>query len=119
MVYGVGTDHSVLEFNPAFTGGSAVLSGAGTILSVSAGGTDDAFAITSDNHLWEHSSAGWALRSTGSFASLGAAKNTAGQGDVFAVLTDTSFWEYDPAFLGLWQDLVPSGAAFGSAARTR
>ena len=76
------------------------LSPAGTILSVSAGGADDVFAITADNRLWEHT-AGWAILSTGSFASLSGAKNTAGQGDVFAVLTDTSFWEYDPAFPGL------------------
>ena len=106
------------EYNPAFAGGSLNLSPVGTILSVSAGGADEVFAITSDNHLWEHT-AGWAILSTGSFASLSGATNTAGQGDLFAVLTDTSFWEYDPAFPGLWQDLVPTGASAVSAARTR
>ncbi len=119
VVYGVGTDHSLTEYNAAFTGGSTVLSGAGTILSVSAGAADDVFAITSDNHLWEHTPTSWLIRSTGSFASLSGANKKAGQGDVFAVLTDTSMWEYDPAFPGLWQDLVPSGASAASAARTR
>ena len=117
VVYGVGKDHSLMEYNPAFAGGSLNLSPAGTILSVSAGAADEVFAVTSDNHLWAHT-ASWAILSTGSFASLSGAKNTAGQGDLFAVLTDTSFWEYDPAFPGLWQDLVPADAAAGSAART-
>jgi Bacterial Ig-like domain (group 3) len=119
IIFGVLTDHSLWENNLAFGGDHwRLLSAAGSILSVSAGGADDVFAITSDNHLWEHTASGWAIRSVGSFASLSGATNAAGQGDVFAVLTDTSFWEYDPAFPG-WQDLVPSGVAFGSAARTR
>jgi hypothetical protein len=120
IVFGVGTDDSLLEYNPAFAGNHLqLLSPAGTILSVSAGAADQVFAVTADNHLWAHSAAGWAILSTGSFASLSGAKNSAGQGDLFAVLSDTSFWEYDPAFPGLWQDLVPSGVAAGSAARTR
>jgi hypothetical protein len=120
LVFAVLTDHSLWENNPAFASDHwRPLSPAGTILSVSAGGSDDVFAITSDHHLWEHTAAGWAFLSVGSFASLSGATNTAGQGDVFAVLTDTSFWEYDPAFPALWQDLVPSGVAAGSAARTR
>jgi hypothetical protein len=118
VVYGVGTDHSLIEYNSAFAGGSMSLSPAGTILSVSAGAADEVFAVTSDNHLWAHT-AGWAILSTGSFVSLSGAKNSAGQGDLFAVLTDTSLWEYDPAFPGLWQDLLPSGVGASSAARTR
>jgi Bacterial Ig-like domain (group 3) len=119
LVFGVLTDHSLWENNPTFAGDHwRLLSPAGTILSVSAGGADDVFAITSDHRLWEHKAAGWGLLSVGSFASLSGATNTAGQGDVFAVLTDTSFWEYDPAFPG-WRILVQSGVASGSAARTR
>ena len=55
VVYGVLTDNSLWEHNPAFAGnGWANLSPVGTVLSASAGGTDEVFAITADQHLWQH-----------------------------------------------------------------
>jgi hypothetical protein len=109
------TDNSLWENNPTFGGdGWRNLSPVGTILSVSAGGPDGVFAITADMHLWEHGAAGWAMLSSGSFASLSATENAAGQGDVFATLTDGSLWVNDPALPGdHWRELIASGVAQG------
>ena len=124
VVYGVlgagagGYANSLWEYDPA-SAGWQMLSGPGTILSVSAGGADEVFAITSDHHLWDYQMGGWSLRSTGDFASISGAKAPAsGHSEVFAVLGDSSVWEYD-AFLpnGPWEDLIASGAAAVSAPR--
>ena len=81
MVYGVLSDGSVWEQNPAFgpvglNTGWQELSGAGgapaSFVSVAAGGADKVFGIAADNTLWEHSSAGWAELSVGSFANISA-----------------------------------------------
>ena len=117
IVFGVLTDDSLWENNPAFGGGGwRSLSPAGTILSVSAGGPDGVFAISADHHLSEHTAAGWAFLSAGSFASLSGTENAAGQSEVFATLADASLWVYDPTLPGdHWQDLLASGVAFGAA----
>jgi uncharacterized protein (TIGR03118 family) len=117
VVFGVLTDDSLWENNPAFgnAGHWQLLSPAGTILSISAGGPDSVFAITADHHLWEHTAAGWAMLSSGSFASVSATENAAGQGDVFATLTDNSLWVNDPALPGNhWMELLLSGVAAGA-----
>ena len=113
-VFAVGTDFSLTAFTPA---GSAVLSGPGTILSISAVtdafGNDDVFAVTAFGHqLWEHSPAGWAQVSAGSFQQASAGLNTDGQAEVFGVLTDNELWENNPEFGGSgWKQL--SGAGLG------
>ena len=126
VVYGVlgagagGYANSLWEYDPT-SAGWQMLSGPGTILSVSAGGADEVFAITSDHHLWDYQMGGWSLRSTGDFASIsGAEAPASGHSEVFAVLGDSSVWEYD-AFLpnGPWEDLIASGAAAVSAPRER
>jgi hypothetical protein len=103
--------------NPAFGGDHwRSLSPAGTILSVAAGGADGVFAITADHHLWEHTAAGWAFLSGGSFMSISATEKAAGQGDVFGTLTDSSLWVNDPALPGdHWREPLASGVAFGAA----
>jgi hypothetical protein len=96
VVYGVLTDNSLWEAQYYPTAGTYVwtnLSPAGTILAASAAGTDQVFAITADQHLWQHSSSGWSMTSDGSFASI-SGENNGGNGEVFAVLTDASLWEY-------------------------
>ncbi len=117
VAYGVLTDNSLWEHDPAF--GWQMLSPGGTILSVSAGGADEVFAITADHHLWDYQLGSWSLRSTGDFASISGAEAPAvGHSEVFAVLGDSSVWEYDP-FLpgGPWDDLIASGAAAAAAPR--
>ena len=106
-MFGVLTDHSLWENH---NGGWQLLSGAGTILSISAGGPDGVFALAADHHLWEHTMGGWAFLSSGLFSSL-ASENQSGQSDVFAVLSDASFWEYNPLFSGGWRNLISSGVA--------
>ena len=72
VVFAVLTNNSLWEYSSQFNGGWAMLSPAGTILSVSAvtdsAGHDDAFAVTTNHNLWEHSpNNGWVQLSTGSF----------------------------------------------------
>ena len=117
VVYAVGTDDSLTEFNPALGGGSQVLSGAGTILSASAGAADQVFAVTADHHLWSHTTAaGWSLLSMGTFESIsGGTTAAAGVGEVFGVLSDGSLWEYNPALGGDgFLELLTSGTASAS-----
>ncbi len=113
------TDHSLLEQTSA---GQTMLSPAGTILSISAAtdsaGQADVFAVTSDRRLWEHTAAGWALLSTGSFQQISAARNAAGNTVVFAVLTNNSLWEYSSQFSGGWVMLSPAGTILSVSAVT-
>jgi hypothetical protein len=98
-----------------------MLSPAGTILAVAAGGADEVFAITSDHNLWEHRLTGWALLSAGDFQSVSASETAAGQGEALGTLADTSLWEYDPDFANPdhWRIQVPSGVAASAAPRRR
>ncbi len=123
-----------LDLFNSLSGQLQVLSRAGTILSVSAVQAGDAatdvFAITSglvgaqfQNTLWEFSTVtGWSQLSTGSFAQISAATNSAGQGVVFGVLTDGSLYEQDPAVgTGLnagFTRLSPSGTIASVSAVT-
>ena len=99
VVFYVGTDNSLHEVGPA---GNVTLSGPDTILSASAvtdnAGNDDVYAITSFGHqLWEHTVAGWAQISAGSFQQITAATNRDGYAEVFAVGTDNSLTVFTPA----------------------
>ncbi len=97
VVYGLLTDASLWEYNPAFTnaGGWQNLSPSGSILSASAAGPDQVFAITADHHLWQYTLAsGWSLLSSGAFASISGDQNTGGAGELFAVSADATLWEY-------------------------
>ena len=110
VVYGVLTDASLWEFNPAWESAPwRNLSPAGTVLSASAAGGDQVFAITSDMHLWQHSAAGWSLTSTGSFASISGEDNS-DRGEVFAVLADSSLWEYSAGWAELDTGVLAAAA---------
>jgi hypothetical protein len=119
VVYAVGTDNSLTEFNPAFGGGSQLLSGSGTILSVTAGTRDQVFAITSDHHLWEHDAAGWALLSVGTFESVSGYKTNTGSGAVLGVLSDGNLWDYNPSSAGGWQQLTETADVLFASAPQR
>ncbi len=112
IVFGVLTDGSLWENNPAF-GGDAVnnwtiLSAAGTIQSVSAGGGETAFAITTGaagpenlDTLWEYTPvAAWSQLSIGSFTHISAGRTVVAQDMVFATMTDSSFWAFSPGGAG-------------------
>jgi parallel beta-helix repeat protein len=116
-------DGSLWLFTPS-SGGMDLLSGPGTILSVSAvldgSGNTDVYAITSmygtqnENRLWLHTVAGWTQLSSGEFLQASAATNSTGQNVVFGVLKDHSLWEQTPTFgpIGLdsgWRNLSPAG----------
>ncbi|HVS36831.1 MAG TPA: RHS repeat-associated core domain-containing protein [Gemmataceae bacterium] len=118
VVYGVLTDNSLWEYNPAFAGSWQNLSPSGTILGVTAGGPDEVFAITAfgPNNLWQHTNAGWAELSPGSFASLSAPQYPTGQDEVFATLTGSSFWEYSAGLTNPWEEVLVGGAAGSSSA---
>ena len=95
-------------------GGWAMLSPGGTIRSISAGLNDDVYAVTVvGDALWEHTPAGWAELSSGSFQSISAGLNDTGQAVVYAVAAGGSLWEQNPSNgVGLnigWQMLSPSG----------
>jgi hypothetical protein len=109
-VFGVLADNSLWEYNPASTGdGWRNLSPAGTILSVAAGGRDEVFAITSDQHQWDHTASGWKMLSVGSFASVSAGESS---GEVFAVLTDASLWAFNSAYANApWVNLLLAGTS--------
>ncbi len=101
VVYGVGTDNSLMEYNPAFAGAHlTTLSPAGTILSAVAGGADEVWAITADNHLWQHSLAGWALESADSFQTLSGNAGVPDVGEVFTWLSDGTVAEFKQPFVG-------------------
>ena len=95
-----------------------MLSPSGTILSVTAGGPDEVFAITAagPNNLWEHSDSGWSQLSVGTFASVSAPQYPTPSDEVFAVLSNGSFWEYDTGLSYPWLELLASGAAASSSA---
>jgi hypothetical protein len=114
IAYGVLTDHSLWEYNPAFSnaGHWQMLSPAGTILSASAAGPDQVFAITADSHLWQHTASDWSLTSAGAFVSLSGESN-GGAGEVFAVLADESLWQYTTS----WTLLDPTGVLAAAAPR--
>ena len=99
-----------------------LLSPAGTILAISTvtdhTGANDVFAITSDNHLWEHTPSGWALLSIGTFRQISAATNKAGGAVVFGVLTDHSLWEYNSLVANGWVMLSPGGTILSVSAVT-
>ena len=106
--------NSLWEDSSLNPGGWAMLSPGGTILSISAGLNDDVYAITvAGNTLWEHTPAGWAELSSGSFQSISAGLNDTGQAVVYAVAAGGSLWEQNPSNgVGLnvgWQMLSPSG----------
>jgi hypothetical protein len=112
VAFAVLTDRSLWEYSGAFSnpGHWQVLSPAGTVLSVAAAGREEAFAITSDGHLWDHTPAGWSLVSVGAFGSVSGSATAAGAGEVFAVLADGSLWEYNPAFPGShWNEAMGQG----------
>jgi uncharacterized delta-60 repeat protein len=122
VVYGVLSDGSLWEQNPAFgpiglDAGWRQLSGAGTTLSVAAGGPDEAFAIPADHTLWEHSASGWTDLSAGSFAGVSARRTPSGADEVAGTLTDGSLWEYSNGggFSPTWQELLPGGVASSAA----
>ena len=129
-VFAVAADNSLWEHtmtNPAVpTDGWALLSPAGTILSISSvtdgAGQADVFAVTADHHLWEHSAGGWAELSTGSFQQISAATNLSGNAVVFGVMTDNSLNEQNPANgTGLnvgWTPLSPAGTILSVSAVT-
>ncbi len=116
VVFYVGTDHSLTESGP---GGMVPLSPAGTILSVSAvtdnAGNDDVYAITANHQLWEHSAAGWAMISAGSYQQLSATTNAHGYAEVFAVGTDFSLSVFTPAGSAV---LSPAGTILSISAVT-
>ncbi len=126
MAYGVFSDGSVWEQNPAFGAvgldtGWQELSGTGgapaSFLSVTAGGPDKVFAIAEDHTLWEHSPSGWVQLSIGSFANLSARQPASGADEVFGTLTDGSLWELSNGSGAgpMWQELLPGGVASSSA----
>jgi hypothetical protein len=105
------------------TGPGTLLSPAGTILAASTAldgaGRQDVFAITAaGRNLWEHTPAGWALLSTGSFAQVSAASTAASDAVVFAVLADNSLWEHSSLFPGGWRMLSPGGTILSISAVT-
>jgi hypothetical protein len=115
------------------TGGMDLLSGPGTILSVSAvldgSGNTDVYAVTSlygtpnENQLWLHTAAGWSQLSSGEFLQVSAATNATGQNIVFGVLKDHSLWEQNLTFgpIGLdsgWRNLSPAGTILSVSAVT-
>ncbi len=106
--------NSLWEDSSLNPGGWAMLSPGGTIRSISAGLNDDVYAITvAGDALWEHTPAGWAELSSGSFQSISAGLNDTGQAVVYAVAAGGSLWEQNPSNgVGLnigWQMLSPSG----------
>ncbi len=107
LVYGVLTDGSLWEQNPALGTGLNVgwtqLSGTGgapsAFLSAAAGRADTVFAISASDHsLWLHNLAGWQQVSIGQFAQVSPSE-TAAQDLVFASLTDGEFWKYNAGLL--------------------
>jgi predicted outer membrane repeat protein len=123
VVYAVGTDRSLIEFNPHFAGNMLQLSPAGTILSASAGTADQVFAITvQGNNLWQRSTAGWTQLSAGSFQQISGNQDTSGAGEVFGVLADGNLWEYNPAFpagTGHFRQLTSTNDALFASAPQR
>jgi hypothetical protein len=120
--FGVLTDNSLWEYNPAFGGTHwQNLSPAGTILSVATGGPDEVFAVAADHTLWHHTLAGWFELSAGNFPSASGDQTQAGVGAAFGVLADSSLWEYNPAFPnpGHWQDRAAPGPVLACAAPLR
>ncbi len=117
VVYAIGMDNSLTQFDPTLNGGSAQLSSAGTILAASAGAAGQVFAITADHHLWTHTVPGWKILSSVLYDSIsGSATPTAGVGEVFGVLADGSLLEYNPAFGGTdFPGVASSGVAAASA----
>jgi hypothetical protein len=122
--FAVLANNSLLEF---LNGSPTPLSPAGTVLAVSGVidgvGSDVAFAVTADHHLWEHSPAlpgdGWVMLSAGSFQQVSATTNFLGDAVVFAVLTDNSLWEYSSLFSGdHWRMLSPGGTILSVSAVT-
>ena len=102
-----GYANSLWEYDPAFAGGLRMLSGPGTILSVSAGGADEVYAITSDHRLWDYQMGNWSMLSTGDFTSIsGTEAPASGHSEVYAVLADTSWWMYASS----WSELSSTGA---------
>src|SRR5205807_1370105 len=80
-------------------------------------GGNDVYAITADQHLWEHTPSGWAMLSAGSFAQVTAATNKSGAAVVFAVLADHSLWENSSLFAGNpWRMLSPGGTVLSASA---
>ena len=119
-VFVLGADGSLTQYDPV--SGVTPLSPAGTILSISAvadgSGANDVFAVTADRHLWEHTPAGWALLSIGSFQQMSAATDKSGGAVVFAVPTDNSLWEYSNLYSGGSALLSPAGSVLSIHAVT-
>ena len=67
LVFAVLTDGSLWEYSSLFSSGWAMLSSAGTVLSISAvtdaAGNDDVYVVAADHHLWEHTPGGWTFLS--------------------------------------------------------
>jgi len=121
VLYGIVSGGALYEYNPAFLGSWQLLSGPGTIVSVSAAGPDEVFATTTlGNNLWEHKLSGWSPIAFGNFSSISATQTTTGNDAVYGVLADSELWEYDPFFAGTgWQQLLPSNAAAAGAPQIR
>jgi PKD repeat protein len=115
VVYAVLTNRSLWENDQASGGnGWRNLSPAGTILAAAAAGPDQMFAITADQHLWQHTPAGWSLTSAGTFTSISGPQTATGAGEVFAVVADGSLWQYVTS----WTELSSGGVVASSAAMT-
>ena len=113
--------NSLWEDSSLNPGGWAMLSPGGTILSISAGLNDDVYVVAvAGDTLWEHTLAGWAELSSGSFQSISAGLNDTGQAVVYAVAAGGSLWEQNPSNgVGLnigWQMLSPSGTVLSVTA---
>ena len=102
VVYGVLTDDSLWEYNPAFAGDHwQNLSPAGTILRRRAGGVGPGVRDHGGpSPVAALAASGWSLTSAGSFASISGEDN-GGAGEVFGVLADASLWEYSAGWAEL------------------
>jgi hypothetical protein len=63
--------------------------------------------------LWQHTAAGWAELSPGTFRSISGTHPPAGPGVLYGVLTDGELWKHDP--VTGWAPLFPGGSAASAA----
>ena len=112
------TDNELWENNPEFGGdGWKQLSGPGTVLSVSTGAADTAFAIMGNHQLEEFQGGVGSVISAGNWDQISGTQTADGQPEVFGVLANTSLYEFTAA-LG-FPNLVPSGVLSAAAPARR
>lgn len=116
-VFGVLTDNELWENNPEFGGdGWKMLSGPGTVLSVSTGAADTAFAVMANHQLEEIKAGVGSTISAGEWDQISGTQTSDGKGEVFGVLADSSLWEFNPNLGGDgFQQLVSSGVLSAAA----